>query len=787
MDYKHLKTLEYHKIVTMLTEKAMSEVGKSVSTKLKPINDLEQLKREITLTAEAVEVLKYGSAPLKELVDCTDYLKRADVGSSLKGKELRNIFMLLRCFKDIVNYLEKHQDITPFLYSMVKDLDRCKDLQENLFKCIDEDGSVKDEASSELKSIRRSIYKNHNTLREKLESYIRNPKNQKYLQEPIITQRNDRYVIPVNKDYKGQVPGIVHDLSASGQTLFVEPSYAVEIGNRLTELYKKEGYEIERILIQLSAEVAAESSNLEIINQLVGKIDFVFAKAKLAKVQKASLPIINTENLIKVNEGRHPLISDEEVVPMSVRLGADFTTLIITGPNTGGKTVTLKTVGLLTAMALSGMFVPAKEDSSFPLLDGIYADIGDEQSIEQSLSTFSSHMTNIVEITKKARENSLVLFDELGAGTDPIEGSALATCLLDLFRQRGLLTIATTHYSQLKTYAYENAGVENASVEFDSKTLRPTYRLLVGIPGKSNAFEISKRLGLSDEIVDKAKKVMGTQNTKVDNMIEDLEQKRMAYESKAKALERQKEEVERVKSKYINENEQLKQKRKNVLEKSKEEARDIVRQAKKESEQLVKEIRKLKRQGSEMVQGDLDRKLTTYGQRLKKTIDKDLYSGEKEKGNVTADKIKKGEQVKLLDVNQKGTILSLPDSEGKVLCQVGIMKVKTPISNLQLLQSNQKPSTTVYTPGKGASAQSSAKNSLDLRGENVEEGILKVDKFLDEAFVAGLKEVTIIHGKGTGALREGITSYLKKHPHVDSTRFGGFKEGGQGASIVTLK
>ncbi|WP_350344410.1 endonuclease MutS2 [Proteinivorax tanatarense] len=788
MDYKHLETLEYDKVVRLLKDRAMTELGQSSCQLLVPMKSQQQLLKQLNMTAEAVETLKYEGVPLKEVRDCSQYFKRVEVGSVLKGEELKNILILLECLKDVTLYLREYQDMAPIMFEEVKEVNQCEELRKNLYFCIDDDGTVKDGASNDLKSIRRSINRNHNLLREKLENYIRNPKNQKYLQEAIITQRNDRYVVPVNKDYKGQVPGIVHDLSSTGQTLFVEPGFAVEIGNKLIELYKKEGHEIERILSKLSAEVGLEVPSLEIINQLIGDMDFVFAKAKLAKIQKATLPLINNENKIKINDGRHPLIDSEEVVPMSIEMGNEFNTVIVTGPNTGGKTVALKTVGLLTCMALSGLFVPAAHNSNFPILEGIYADIGDEQSIEQSLSTFSSHMTNIIDITNKAHNNSLVLFDELGAGTDPIEGSALATSLLDLFSKRNLLTIATTHYSQLKTYAYENNGVENASVEFDAKTLKPTYKLIVGIPGKSNALEISRRLGLSEDVVQKAKVIMGKENTKVDVMIQDLEEKRIAYENKLKAIEYKEREAEATKFEFNSKKEQLKMKEKKMMEKAKEEAREIIRQAKRESEQVVKEIRKLKQEGNQMLQGDLDRKLTRYKENLKKTVDKDVYAENKEKSDIIADNLKKGDEVKLLDVNQKGTVISLPDSEGQVQCQVGIMKVKTPVSNLQIVESNNnKNNNNIYTPGKGANVKTSAKKSLDLRGENVEEGILRVDKFLDEAFVAGLKEVSIIHGKGTGVLREGITNYLKKHPHVESIRLGGYKEGGQGASIVELK
>lgn len=782
MDNRHLKTLEFNKIVEMLAQKAQTSMGKKKCLEIRPIMEKEVLLEQINYTYEGVISFSYGSPPISELNDIIPSISRADKGGILNGIDLYGILRTLQIAKSLKVYFTKIKDLTPNIMELYKQMDDCLALKEKLLISVADNGYILDTASSELKAIRKQIFKSEADLREKLESFVRNPQKSKHLQEGIITQRNGRYVVPVRSDAKGQVPGIVHDYSSSGSTIFIEPTFAVEIANRVQELKLKENQEIEKILYSLTNEVTFYKEALTYINKLLGETDFILSKAKLARELRATQPKINDDGLIIIKAGRHPLIPYEEVVPMSLELGKDFSTLVITGPNTGGKTVTLKTVGLLSLMAQSGLFIPANEGCSFPILEGVYADIGDEQSIEQSLSTFSSHMTNIVNIIDKAQANSLVLFDELGAGTDPIEGSALATSIMDLFKERGVLTVATTHYSQLKSYAYENQRVENASVEFDHQTLRPTYKLLVGIPGKSNAFEISKRLGLKDEIIHRAKSLINEDTIRVDEMIKGLEEKRMLYENRIKEVEVKEQELKGQIEKFQQKQEQFADKREEMLQKAREEASKIIRLAKREGESLVKEIKQIQLEAGN---SNIDRELQRARERIKST--QGAETKVQVKGTLRSEDIKEGAEVKLIDINQKGTILSLPDEEKKVLCQVGIMKVKTKIDNLELIKGASK---VTYNKGGLRTVTSKAENtstSLDLRGQNVEEAILNIDKFLDNSFVSGFKEVTIVHGKGTGALRSGVRDYLKTHPQVRSTRLGGFNEGGDGASIVTLK
>lgn len=782
MDNRHLKTLEFNKIVDMLSQKAQTSMGEKKCLAIRPIMEKGDLLEQINYTYEGVIAFNYGSPPISELIDISSAISRADKGGILSGVELYAILRTLQVAKSLKVYFNKIKDLTPCIVELYKQMDDCLDLKEQLLISVTDNGYILDTASSELKSIRKQIFKSEADLREKLDSFVRSPQKVKHLQEGIITQRNGRYVVPVRSDAKGQVPGIVHDYSSTGSTIFIEPTFAVEIANRVQELRLKESQEIERILYSLTNEVTIYKEELLYINNLVGETDFILAKAKLARQLRATQPRINDDGIIIIKEGRHPLIPYEEVVPMSLELGKDFRTLVITGPNTGGKTVTLKTVGLLSLMAQSGLFVPANEGCSFPILEGVYADIGDEQSIEQSLSTFSSHMTNIVNIITKAQSKSLVLFDELGAGTDPIEGSALATSIMDLFKERGVLTIATTHYSQLKSYAYENQWVENASVEFDHQTLRPTYKLLVGIPGKSNAFEISKRLGLNEEIIHRAKSLISKDTIRVDEMIKDLEEKRMLYESKIKELEANERELKGLNQKFEQKQQQFVDKKEEMLQKAREEASKIIRLAKREGESLIKEIKQIQIEASN---SNVDRELQRARERIKST--QGVQTKEQPKGTLRVQDIKEGIEVKLIDINQTGTVLTLPDEDKQVLCQVGIMKVKTKIENLQIIKGVPKVS---YNKGGFRTVTSKSENtstSLDLRGQNVEEAILNIDKFLDNSFISGFKEVAIVHGKGTGALRNGVRDYLKRHPQVKNTRLGGYSEGGDGASIVTLK
>ncbi|SHK11274.1 DNA mismatch repair protein MutS2 [Anaerobranca californiensis DSM 14826] len=781
MEKKYLQTLEFYKIVNMLEGKALTSMGKEKCLGVFPEQDKDKLLELLQFTSEGLISYNYGNPPLTELKDISPSLNRAGKGGMLNGLELYEIQRTLQTAKELRIFFTKIKNLTPRITNLLQLMDECRELKNQLFISIGDNGTILDTASSELKSIRKQIFRSEGELKERLERFVKAPQNQKYLQEGLITQRNDRYVVPVKVEHKGQVTGIVHDFSASGSTVYVEPSFAVEIANKIQELKIKEKQEIERILYNLTYLVSQNKGKLEYINNLIGELDFILAKAKLARELRCTQPVINDQGFIHIKGGRHPLIPFEEVVPITLELGKDFTTLVITGPNTGGKTVTLKTIGLLTLMAQSGMFVPAQEGSSFPILDGVFADIGDEQSIEQSLSTFSSHMTNIINIIENATTNSLVLFDELGAGTDPLEGSALATAILDFFKEKGTLTVATTHYSQLKSYAYENKGVENASVEFDHVTLRPTYKLLIGIPGKSNAFEISKRLGLNELIIHRAKELISKDTIKVDEMIKDLEEKRMAYERKVEELELTLQQYDQKNRELHEKLAELSAKKESIIQKAKEEANKIVRLAKREGENLIEEMKQIQK---EMEKSDIQRYLQKAREKMKNIspINEEAVL----KGNLTKEKIKVGMEVKLLDINQKGIVLELPDENNQVLCQVGIMKVKTALENLEgiphsvKVSINQGGTKTITSKGEHSST------TLDIRGQNVEEAILNIDKFLDNSFISGFKEVTIIHGKGTGALRTGVQQYLKNHPHVKSVRLGGYYDGGEGVSIVTL-
>lgn len=783
MEARYLKTLEFNKIRGILTEETMTPMGFSLCEELNPFEDKEELLVAITQSYEGVVSLNYGHPPMAELGNVSNIISRASKGGILSGKELFTVLRSIQVSKELKVYYSRIKDLTPNIYSILKEIDDCKELKEAINISVADDGYILDTASQELKSIRKQIFRGEGDLKDKLDSLIRSPQKQKYLQDAIITQRNNRYCIPVKAEHKGQIPGIVHDYSASGATVFVEPSFAVEIANRVQGLKSKEAQEIEKILVNLTDLLNCFTEELVYINESIGKMDFILAKARMARKQRATRPTINDDGAIIIKQGRHPLIPHAEVVPMTLELGTDFNTLVITGPNTGGKTVTLKTVGLLTLMALSGLFVLGEEGCSFPMLEGVYADIGDEQSIEQSLSTFSSHMTNIVNIINKAQGKSLVLFDELGAGTDPIEGSALATAIMNLFKERKVLTVATTHYSQLKSYAYENEKVENASVEFDHETLKPTYKLLVGIPGKSNAFEISQRLGLNTDLIQKAKSMINEDTVRVDEMLKDLEEKRMLYERKLEEIQEDKRHFNIDKAKLDLKQRELNDKKEDIFKKAREESYKIIRLAKREGEELIKEIKKIQ---ESVGSGNIDKDLQKVRDKMKSTSVAEEDTPRKT-GNLTHKEIFVGMEVRLLDINQKANVLGLPDNDLRVLCQVGIMKIKTPLENLERVQGTNKVTYNKASLGSLASKGDDTKSSLDIRGQNVEEAIPEIDKFLDNCFVLGLNDITIVHGKGTGALRAGVRKYLKKHPHVKTIRFGDSGEGGLGASIVTLK
>jgi DNA mismatch repair protein MutS2 len=628
----------------------------------------------------------------------------------------------------------------------------------------------------------------NDSIRDKLNSIISSSNNKKYLQDSIVTIREGRYVVPVKQENRGNFPGLVHDQSSSGATLFVEPMAVVELNNELKELKIEEQHEIERILIELTNMIRERTNEIRNNQKILQRLDFIFAKGKIAVNMDGTKPILNDRGYINIKKGRHPLLDKKKVVPIDIYIGDDFRTLVITGPNTGGKTVTLKTVGLLCLMAQSGLHIPADHNSEVGVFNKIFADIGDEQSIEQNLSTFSSHMTNIVEILKNVEEKNLVLFDELGAGTDPVEGAALAMSILDYLYNIKVRTIATTHYSQLKIYALTKEGVENASMEFDVETLSPTYKLSIGIPGKSNAFEISKRLGLMDYIISHAQTLISKENVDFEDVLKTMDQDRKRIEENKLETERLKIEIERLKEELTDEKERTQEAKEKIIYKAKEEARNILRNAKEESDLIVSNLRNI----SNEIERERNIKIQEAQDKLKSKLnetEKDLSIKLLDvKSSNPPKNLKVGESVEILSLNQSGIVVSLPDDNGNLQVQVGIMKINVPVSSLRRIKENDSQKrTAVMTKNILKFKTQDIKNEIDLRGETLDEALLDLDKYLDDVYISGLKEIYIIHGKGTGVLRSGISDLLKSHKHVKSYRLGKYGEGGSGVTVVELK
>ncbi|EPY2275022.1 endonuclease MutS2 [Clostridium sporogenes] len=788
MKDKSIKVLEFNKIQEILKNYTCTKAAKDTIEDLKPYDSVYEVREHLEETKEAFKLLvTRGAPPFEGVYDIRSGISLAEKGSTLLPGQLLKIAAVLRCarrFKEYINHKEEEEsyrvleDICEGIFSLPK-------IEEEIFNAIEGEDEISDRASSTLYNIRRSLKEKNYSVRDKINSLVRSYSS--YLQENIYTVRGDRYVLPVKAEHKGAVPGLVHDQSSTGATLFIEPMSLVNLNNEIKELMLKEKAEIERILSVLSSKINANITGVKTDANIVWELDFIFAKAKFASEYNCTCPTINDEGIVDIIEGRHPLIARREVVPISVKLGDEFTSLMITGPNTGGKTVTLKTVGLIHLMAMSGLMIPARENSVISYFNNVFADIGDEQSIEQSLSTFSSHMKNIVEIMDKADENSLVLFDELGAGTDPTEGAALAISILENLRKRGSKIIATTHYSELKAYALRKEGVENASVEFDVETLRPTYRLLIGIPGKSNAFEISKRLGLPDYIIDFARENISNENIKFEELIQNLQEKSIKAQEDARLAENLKLERDKEKKKYEEKLEGLQKVRDNAFIDARREAKNIIREAKEEADKILKDIRQLERMG---YSSDARRKLEEERKKLKDKLDsieekeiKTVHKGEALKN------VKEGDEVLLVSINQKVIVLSKPDNKGDVLVQAGIMKITANIKDLRAAKGNNSNgnSSKIKKSKKLNLNLNRVESSVDLRGMDAEEAIYTVDKYLDEAYLGGLGEVTIVHGKGTGVLRKTIMDMLKGHPHVKRHRLGEYGEGGTGVTVVELK
>lgn len=792
MEAKTYKVLEYDKIVEMLAQKAESKLGKKMAEEIKASSDIEEVEYMQRETQEALRLLiDKGTPPLYGVYDISHELKMVEIGGVLSPGSLLKISDSLRVSRNLKRYIKEARERVelncPIVQGLIGDLRTFKTIEEEINNAIVGEDEISDNASPALRSIRRQIVNKNDSIRNKLNSITNSNKYKKYLQDSIVTVRDGRYVIPIKQENKSYFPGIVHDQSASGATLFIEPMAVVELNNELRELEIKEREEIERILKALSNLVAAESQAIRRNQQILQRLDFIFAKGKLALDMDATKPKLNREGYIDIKQGRHPLLKVKNVVPINIYIGKEFNTLVITGPNTGGKTVTLKTVGLLTLMAQSGLHIPADYDTEIGVFDQIFADIGDEQSIEQSLSTFSSHMTNIVHILEKVDHNSLVLFDELGAGTDPTEGAALAMSILEHLLKRNIRTIATTHYSQLKIYALTTKGVRNASVEFDIDTLSPTYRLLIGVPGKSNAFEISKRLGLQDYIIDYAKTLVSKESVEFEDVLQAIERDRKIIEENRAEAEKLKYEVEKIKEELNKEKERTKETREKMILQAKEEARRILRAAKEESDSIIGDLRQM----SQDIEKERSKKIHQSQERLRLKLNEVESSISNDVLNVKSNEppknLKVGETVEVLSLNQKGTVLESPDEDGNVVVQVGIMKVNVHISTLKRSESDELDKGRISTKNIIRTKSANVQKEIDLRGKTLDEALLDLDKYIDDVYLAGIKEAYIIHGKGTGVLRSGINSYLKGHRHVKSTRMGKYNEGGDGVTVIELK
>ena len=785
MNKKSLKTLEFDKIKNKVVKYAVTSGGKEMASKLAPYESAYEVREALKETKEAYDILvKKGNPPFEGLHDVTESLVRAEKGGTLSPGQLLYIGNMLRCTDRLKQYLkgEEEGESYPKLEDLSYILTPIKNLQLDIEKAIVSEEEVSDKASNTLFNLRKSIKENNSKIRDKVNSLVRS--NASYLQDAIYTMRGDRYVLPVKSEYKSQVPGLVHDSSATGATLYIEPMSLVNLNNEIRELKLKEQAEIERILFELTRKVKDNKDICKSNMNVIIKIDFIFAKAKFSSKINGIMPEVRENGSFDLILARHPLIDPEKVVPSDIYLGENFKALMITGPNTGGKTVTLKTVGLIHLMALSGLLITAKDGSSVSFYREVFADIGDEQSIEQNLSTFSSHMTNIVNIMANADNESLVLFDELGAGTDPTEGAALAIAIIDTLKERNTKVIATTHYSELKGYALKTKEVENASVEFDVKTLKPTYRLLIGIPGKSNAFEISKRIGLDSYIIDRAKNNIESDNLKFEDLIRDLQEKSIIANNNAREAEKLKTEAEKIKTEYEEKMKKLDIVRDKAYSEAREKAKSILEAAKEEADEILKAMRALEKMG---IEGGGRKRLEEERKKLKDALEEKEKEQLKERENKgkTITKVKVGMEAYLPSLNQRVIIVSMPDNKGDVQAQAGIMKITVNIKDLREVEGQSKPKTKKKREVK--LYLKSVESRLDLRGLDAEEAIYRTDKYLDEACMSNLGEVTIVHGKGTGVLRKAISNMLKKHPHVKSYRLGVYGEGGDGVTIVEIK
>jgi len=789
MNERVRRLLEFDKIVKRLRELCGSEPGKVLAETLKPTSDPRVILQWQQETSEASSLLiQLGQVHMGPVHDLKEMLQLAAVGSYLYPGQLLQVADTLRTARTIRKTIQTAQgdgEKYPFLGGMAESLTILKDVEEIIENAIANEEEVSDNASPELRKIRRAIDQANADIRKKLDQIIHSSENQKYLQEALVTIRQDRFVVPVKAEHKHSIKGLVHDQSGSGATLYIEPMVVVELNNRLRELKLQERDEIIRILTEITAHVGAHADAIRANLELLAQIDFSIAKGRLSNHMKGVEPILNEKGFIRIRNGRHPLLKVQTVVPTNLWLGETFHTLLITGPNTGGKTVTLKTTGLLCLMFQSGLHIPADSGTTLPIFDEIFADIGDEQSIEQSLSTFSSHMTNIVDILARVSTNCLVLLDELGAGTDPTEGAALAMAILLRLHGLNVRTLATTHYNELKQFALTKPGFENASVEFSVETLSPTYRLLIGVPGKSNAFEISSKLGLPDDIIEQSRLFLHRESVQFEDVLAQIEESRKAAENDREEAQRMKLDAEKIKKRLEERSGKIGDQKERILEEAREDARKMLKQTREETEQIIKEMR----QYSDQIDKTANRRIEDSRKRMRELngqVQNRLNTVEMVEPDEVPKNLKSGELVRVVHLSQDGVVINPPDNGGEVLVQMGILKTKVPLNQLKRVASGKADKNIRKTASDGPRLNA-ASSEVDVRGCDLEEARSVVDKYLDDAYLSKLETVQVIHGKGTGVLRRGLQDYLRRHPHVKTLRDGGYYEGGNGVTVIELK
>lgn len=789
MHDKYLQKLEYFPILEEVAKHAKTDLGKEACLSLRPFSDEEKVQQAISETEEAVSLKqRIGMPPISFFEPIDLWIKNLESNRSLSAKALLEMVTVLKMARELKEYFEKEDSIVlpdyPILQALFSALYTNSSIEKQISLAVLDEATIDDHASKNLFHIRKELQSLETQIKEKLNHFLHSTTYSKYLQENVVTIRNGRYVIPVKEEYRSQIKGFAHDFSSSGSTVFIEPMSIFDMNNKMADLKREETIEIEKILQQLSLLFMPITENMKSNKEIISKLDFIFAKASYAFEINATKPMMQKEKIIKLTKARHPLIAKDKVVPIDFALGKDYQTLVITGPNTGGKTVTLKTVGLLCLMAQSGLYIPAKENSKLYPFDSIFADIGDEQSIQASLSTFSSHMLNIIDILKEASKDNLVLVDELGSGTDPIEGSSLAISILEAFFQKGALTVATTHYPEIKNYALTHSGFENASCEFDIETLSPTYKLLIGIPGKSNAFAISQKLGLPENILTRAKDFLSPDHISIEELLKGIYDNKQAIEKEKEETEKNLRQAESLRKSLQRDFTALEEKQKEKIENAKLEARQILSDAKDEATRLIRDLSSLKAKNEDSI---------TKANQIRNTLNEDMkklatsYQTKTNTKMLDSDSLWIGMPVFVTTVMQEGTVLSLPNKEKEVQVQVGMMKMTVSIPNLAPSNSQKKKPTITKKKPSNTLKASQVASEINVIGQTVEEANFVIDKYLDDCALSGLSTVRIVHGKGTGKLREGIHAFLKKHPHVKSFRLGTFGEGEMGVTVVELK